>query len=549
MTEPVLRPAFAWAAGAVAAAAIVAIHVVGASHFALNEPDEGRYAEIAREMVESGDWVTPRLNYVKYFEKPPLVYWATALAFVGLGETEFAARVPSLLTGLLAVALAVWLAARMFGAATAVLALPIVATAPLFGILTQVLTLDMALTGLMTVAMTSVWFAYSSTMHARAWYCLAYVATGLGTLVKGPVAAVLVGGATLPFLVVQGGWLAVRPALEWRGMLLALLVALPWYALVAWRNPEFLHFFIVDQHIARYLWTTEHGEPIWFFLPVLPLALLPWTLLPVLNPSILWAARDPRTWSPATRFLALWAAVVVVFFSLSTSKLLTYVLPAMPPLAILLARLIVWSMAHGHRVAVSRLAFGLLVAAPIVSLCAMVLPLLLTHWRMQVIPPFLYAAGATLFVVGVTMRRLCAMRRPYVALAALSAGWLALFAVAIAGRGLANEYRGVALAARTLMQSEDRLVLHRSMVQSIGFYTRRRVILARGIGELKFGSQQGDHRAWFWPTDDDLRREWAAPGRMFLVIGRRDLDLLGPRLDPPPMIVAAKDKKVLVRNR
>ncbi|MGH7787079.1 MAG: glycosyltransferase family 39 protein [Candidatus Binatia bacterium] len=549
MSEPVLRPALACAAGAVVAAMLVAIHLVAASHFALTEPDEGRYAEIAREMVESGDWVTPRLNYVKYFEKPPLVYWTTGLAFLGFGQTELAARMPSLLAGLLAVALAVGLAARMYGAATALLALPIVAAAPLFGMLTQVLTLDMALTGWLTLAMAAVWFGWAAPAHARGWYCLAYVATGLATLVKGPVAAVLIGGATLPFLVLHGGWRAVRPALEWRGLVLALLVVLPWFALVSWRNPEFLHFFVVDQHIARYLWTTEHGQPLWFFLPVLPVALLPWALLPLLDPSMLRGGLDPRTWSPATRFLALWAAAIVVFFSLSTSKLLTYVLPAMPPLAILLARLIVWSMARGRSAAVSRLAVGLLIAAPIVGLCAAVLPLVRAHWRMQAIPPYLYAGGAVLFVVGLIMRRLCAARRPYAALAALSVGWLAFFAVAIAGRGVANEYRALALAARAEMQPEDRLVLHRGMVQGIGFYTGRRVIMARGIGELKFGSQQGDQRAWFWPTDDDLRREWAAPGRMFVVMVRSDLDLIGPTLDPPPIIVAAKDKKVLITNR
>src|SRR5262249_43917584 len=142
---------------------------------------------------------------VKYLEKPPLVYWGTALSFAIFGVGELPARLPSIVAGLATLGLGVWLAARMYGAATALLTLPVLGLGPLFGLLAQVLTLDMSLTCFMTAAMVAVWFGWSTATAAtgaaprrsRRWYRIAYVATALAVMVKGPVAAVLVGGAAL----------------------------------------------------------------------------------------------------------------------------------------------------------------------------------------------------------------------------------------------------------------------------------------------------------------------------------------------------------------
>jgi 4-amino-4-deoxy-L-arabinose transferase-like glycosyltransferase len=580
---PRLSSGVALAIGLVAFAAIAAFYVFGASGFPLSEPDEARYAEIAREMLVRGDWITPHLNFVKYFEKPPLVYWSTAAAFAAFGQSEFVARLPSVLSGLATIALTVWLAARMYGAATALLALPILALSPLFGLMSQVITLDMSLTFLMTLAMVAVWFGWSAGRDAhgsaevmphggsgtrpaaspmarvrsggtasgasRTWYRIAYVATALAVLVKGPVAAVLVGGAALLFLVLHGGLRALRPAFDWRGALLALLLTLPWHALVSLRNPEFLHFYVVDQHINRYLWTKEHGAPIWFFLPVIPIALTPWGLLLLFDPPVLRAALRPRTWSPATRFLVTWAAVIVAFFSLSTSKLLTYVLPAIPAIAVLTARAIVLAVARGRTVGLSRVGWLLLIGGPVMSLCGAVLPLVNHHRRMPILTPRLLVGGPLLLATGWLIRRELAKSRPYAALGVLAVGWLAFSAAAITAREAANDYRGLGLAARAAMQSADRLAMYNHYTQGIPFYAQRRVVMVRNVGELRFGSQQGDHSAYFWPSDDDLRREWSAPGRLFLVINRAELAKITPPLEPPPTIVASEDKKVLVVNR
>jgi len=552
------RPAAAMAIAVtlVGAFAVTALYVYGAHGFALAEPDEARYAEIAREMRERGDWVTPHLNFVKYFEKPPLVYWGTALAFDVFGVGELAARLPSLLSGLATLALSVWLAASMYGTATALLTLPILGLGPLFALLAQILTLDMSLTFFMTAAMTAVWCGWSAAaattagrLSPRTWYRVAYAATACAVLVKGPVAAVLVGGAALLFLVLHGGWRAVRPALDWRGAALALVVLLPWFVLVSWRNPEFLHFFIVDQHIARYLWTREHGEPIWFFLPSIPLALAPWGLVLLFDPALMRAALAPRSWSSATRFLVIWAAVVVVFFSFSTSKLVTYVLPAIPPLAVLVARTIVLGCAQERTAGLARVGWLLLIGGPIMSLCGAVLPLVVHHWRMAFVAPLLLAGGPLLLATGWLVQRELRLGRAYAALSALAVGWFAMIVVGLPARQAANDYRSLGLTAREALRPDDRIAMYNHYTQGIPFYAERRVIMVRNVGELEFGRRQGDQSAWFWPGDDELRREWAVAGRLFLVINRAELEKINPPLDPRPIVVAKQGKKLLIVNR
>lgn len=540
-----------WLCGAVLALAIVAVYFHAADGYPLTEPDEARYAEIGREMLERGEWITPHLNYVKYFEKPPLVYWATAASFAALGTTELAARLPSLLSGIGTVALTVWLAARMFNPATALLVLPIIAAGPLFGFMATTILLDTSLAFWMTLAMTALWFGALSESAAAAtrWYRAAYAATALAVLVKGPVAAVLVAGSAALFLALHGGWRAVRRAVDWRGILLAIAIIMPWFIAVSWRNPEFVHFFVVDQHIARYLWTTEHGEPIWFFLPVLPLALAPWSFVLLLDPPLLRDAPAPRTWSPATRYLVIWAAVIAVFFSLSTSKLLTYVLPAIPPLAILTARALLLGVARMRTAGLSRLAFGCLFGGPVLGLCGALLPLFIDHWRMGAVAPYLLAGGPLVIATGWGMRRALAGGRSLAALAVLSVGWMAVFFLAVSGRGVANNYRDLGLAVRAAARPEDRVALFGSFTQGIGFYSARRVVMVRSFGELKFGAGQGDQSAWFWPNVDQLRSEWAGPGRLLLVINRTDLEAMSPPLQPEPIVLAKQRHKVLVANR
>lgn len=305
-------------------------------------PDEGRYVGVALEMLRSGSWAVPTLDGLPYFHKPPLFYWITAAAMGVFGPHAWAARAAPLL-GAMAMTLAVaWFARRWISAAAARWSPWIVATMPFAYLGAQFANLDMLVAGCITVAVLTLADAVLRAPDdpAAARSALAgWVAMALGVLAKGLI------GIVLPLAVLLV-WLAARPdrAAAWRAALGRLIsgsgiaafavLAVPWFALVEARHPGFLNYFFVHHHLARFASGGFNNEqPWWFYLPVIALLGLPWTVL-------LWPpARAQRTSDQRVLqcLLVCWAAVVVVFFSLPRSKLIGYVLPALPPLALLIA--------------------------------------------------------------------------------------------------------------------------------------------------------------------------------------------------------------------
>ena len=514
--------------------------------FPLAEPDEPRYAEVAREMLIRGDWITPHLNYVPFVEKPPLVMWGSALSFKIFGVNELAARLPSLAGAAGTIVLIFILARDMYGRATALLAAAIFATAPFTAVLSQTLTLDITLTFFVALALTAVWFGARG--H-RAWYCVAYVAVALGILTKGPVAAVLVGATAIPTALLSGGPRALRAALDPLGLVLFGAIAVPWFVLVAWRNPGFASAFIMQEHVHRFLASPGHREPIWFFVLLTPLALSPWSMLPLLDWSLWRGDLTPRRWSSATRFLVLWAATTVAFFSFSSSKLLPYILPALPPLSILVARSYTRALERGALRFLGRGSLLCIAGGTGTALAAAILPLVAHHWRIPLVRPYLFAGAAALFVTGVVMHRAVAGDRALQALGCFTAGSIALLGVVIGGRGLATSYRELGHAAAMAARPGDRLAVYAHFIPGIVFYAGQRVVSIRYWGNLGFGHEHADAGGYFWETDDDLRAAWAAPGRVLLVIDRDELERLQPPLDPAPVPIFSEGKKVLVANR
>ena len=292
----------------------------------LMDPDEGRYAEIAREFFVQRDWLIPHLNLLPYLEKPPLVYWLTALGFKGFGYTEAAARLPSAVSALGGVFLAYGLGRALWGPGPGVLGALVLATAAGYVALGRILTLDMTFALCLNLGIGLGYLALSRGQN-RLWIW-AYLALALAVLTKGPVALVLAGLVWVIWVVVSRR--ALRPLIQIWGWALLAVITLPWFIYVQWRYPEFFRFFILEQHLGRFLTPAIHPEPLFYYVPVLLGLLLPWTwLLP-------WTLGHRGRWrDPDYRFLVIWAAVIVVFFSLSRGKLAPYILPALLPLALL----------------------------------------------------------------------------------------------------------------------------------------------------------------------------------------------------------------------
>jgi 4-amino-4-deoxy-L-arabinose transferase-like glycosyltransferase/multidrug transporter EmrE-like cation transporter len=308
----------------------------------LVDPDEGRYSEISREMALSGDWVTPRLNGLKYFEKPPLQYWATAIAFRVFGVNEFSARLWVGLCGFATVVLLWFTARRLWGGAVADCTALIAGSTVYIVALGHVVTLDMGVSFFLTLALCGFLLAQhdgATTLENHRYMWLTWAAMAGAALSKGLIGVAIPGAVLVLYSIVCRDWVPWR-RMQWLiGLIIFFALALPWHLLAASRNPEWAEFYFVHEHFARFL-TTEHHrvEPWYFFVPLLILGFLPWSSWLPATLRLGWAATSARF--QTNRFLLIWAVSTFAFFSASGSKLPAYILPIFPALVLLLAQLL-----------------------------------------------------------------------------------------------------------------------------------------------------------------------------------------------------------------
>ncbi len=305
----------------------------------LTGPDEPRYASIARNMAETSDWVTPRLNGQPWFEKPALYYWAAAASFRVFGENDYAARLPSGLAGMLAGLAMAWAAWRFFSAATTVLVLLLMPTTLGIVAFSRAATPDMLFAGTLAAAM-ALGAELIVAEKSRELHRLGFgIFLGLATLAKGPAAIVLAGGAIVLWMLLTREWKRALRVAHPVSVAAFLVTAAPWYAACAARNPDFLRTFFWLHNFERFLTPVfRHVQPWWFFLPIVLLAVLPWTAL--MGSAGKDAGEAVRRGDWADRpglYFGCWVAFTLVFFSISKSKLPSYILPAVAPLMLILA--------------------------------------------------------------------------------------------------------------------------------------------------------------------------------------------------------------------
>ena len=309
-------------------------------------PDEGRYAGVAFEMLRNPGWMgasVPTLDGLPFFHKPPLLYWLNLAAMHLFGVNEFAARCgPALLAWTLGMAMFMH-ARRWHGLSVARAALAVLATSPFFFVGAQYVNHDIGVAACITAAVLAIVRAVDEPGRTSLrWLLLGWAFCGLGVLAKGLIGIVLPAAIVGPWLLAQGRWRQMLSLLHPLGVLAFAAVVCPWMAAMQMRFPGFFDYFIVEQHFRRFTGTTFNNRmPFWFYLAVLPLLMLPWSLwLAGMRPARL-AAAVPGQTRVRLGLYGWWLLTIIGFFSLPASKLVGYVLPALAPAAVLLALVLV----------------------------------------------------------------------------------------------------------------------------------------------------------------------------------------------------------------
>lgn len=515
----------------------------------LAHPDEGRYSEISREMAASGDWVTPRLNGIKYFEKPPLQYWASAAAFRLFGESPFTARIYTALAGLLALAAVGFTARRLAGTDAALLALGALLSSPYFLGMGGVVTLDMGLTAWTTVAVCAFLLAAAGPPgERRRWMLLAWTGMALAVLSKGLVGIVFPAAAIFLHCLAHRDW-RLLARLEWaRGGALFLAITVPWFVLVSAANPEFPRFFFVHEHFERFL-TKSHRreEPWWYFWPIIFAGFLPWML--ALVPAALegWR-REAAAGFPWRRFALLWSGFILLFFSASGSKLPAYILPVFPVFALVLGdwlaraepRRLWWMVAIVAPLLVIAIAFAW--GAPERARNA---------WTRE-----LYAAARPWIVAGLAVLavaltaaalRLRAGRKAGALAAIVAASLLFIDFVEDGYERLAPRQSGfqVAETIRREAPPEARVYSVGLYDQTVPFYLGRTVTLVAYVDEFEMGLRLEPGRAI--PTLEAFAADWVRPGSAVAIIHPDTYETLSTR-GLAMTLLHRDERRILVRK-
>ena len=481
----------------------------------LLDPDEGRYAEIPREMVATGDWVTPRLDGLKYFEKPPLQYWATAVAYSAFGVSEWTSRLWSFGLAFATLPLVLIWARRFYGENAGRAALLALAASPYFAIIGHINLLDAGFTFWMTATVLAFVTAQSSSPGSsaeRRWMLAAWICAALGVLSKGIVVGVLAGGSLIAYSLIERD---IRP---WKrlhflvGLPAFLLVAAPWFLLVSMRNPGFAEFFFIHEHFARFLTKVhERYQPWWFFIPFLVIAVSMWV------PSLLRASRSAwRNTLPSDqidgaasfkplKFLLIYSALTLVFFSVSDSKLIPYIMPIVPALAVVVGAgtgdkiaSLTSSIARNGAILVSVIGVGLMVY----------------HWiHSHSVPTdvVIWALGAIVVAVVAWFLVRPASQQGNAAFTAAAAAILAwqflLTSFSLASPPAETSHEIVAVV-EPYIHPETELYSVGQYRETLSPYLRRTMTIVEFEGELQFGlnAEPGVNAA----TPDEFVRRWIA---------------------------------------
>ena len=463
-----------------ATAILVVFYQLGSA--ALFEPDEGRNAEKAREILLLSDWLTPHENFYPVLDKPMLFYWLIALSYKLFGVSEWAARLTSALAALGCV-LAVYIFTRIhWGKAQALWSALILLTSLEFFMFARLVIFDMLLTFILTLALSAFYLAgRCENVDRRRLLCLVmYMALGVATLIKGLIGIVLPGMVIFCYLLLTQCWSVLRRINLLPGVLLFCAIVLPWYLAMGAHHEGYLRYYFWEEHFGRYM-SEEFGrtEPWYYFILAGLIGFFPWTLL---WPWLIAGFRR-RAWDDQTLFLLLWAGLPLLFFSASKSKLPHYILPIFPALAMLTASRLVSLLDQfvdrvKRALSLTRIAYGLVV-----------LYFLIGYWLPAILPreiiPAVLGMPRGLRLYGVVILIVTAilswaqisLRRSgkgqiFLAQTVIMIAFIVFTAHAMIAASAAHSAKAAGETARSLLTDNTQVVVYDTYLAGLAFYLR-----------------------------------------------------------------------------
>ncbi len=532
-----------------------AVFLSGLQTPGLYDPNEGLYAEVAWEMYDRGDWLSPRFNGIPYFEKPPLLYWLIATAYTLFGVSETSARLPVALAGVAGVLATFGIGRALFTQRAGLLAALALTTSFGYFIFARVILTDLLFTACVTAAVWCFVRGYLDPAR-RHWYLLVYVFSGLAVLAKGLLGLVIPGLIIGGLLVVTRDWIVLKELRLPLGAVLFLAITVPWHLAVGWAHEGFFSFYFINEHVLRFLNKRHPIDyaplPLWLFLLMALVWSFPWSLfLPFAWRQLTPPDRETRQ-GRATWIIPCWIVAVLGFFALTPARLEYYSLPALPAFALWVGRF--WDEALADPTRRARLRWAL---ACLLALSVGLLPLAASFPRLEgvafynmfsavdaysrdiqqgilappgsytvpsfreLLPPLLLAAGVLL--IGAAMALGAALfGRARLAFACLIALMLGMFPLIHRGLVLFEPHRSIRTLATELSQARrpgDVIVVEGPYENfaALNLYTRASALVLNGrFGDLEFGSHQRDAGARFL-DDDGFARLWGSETRVFLL--------------------------------
>lgn len=526
--------------------------------------DEGRYAEMAREMVASHDWITTRLNGIKYFEKPPLQTWMNAITFELFGLGDWQARLWTGLCGLLGIGITAYAGRRVFNGRVGFYSGLVLASSFYWASMGHINSLDMGLSAMMTVSLCSLLLAQRNNANAkeqRNWMIVCWAAMALAVLSKGLIGIVLPGAVLVLYTGFSRDWGIWRRLHLVKGLLVFFAVASPWFVLVAERNPEFLEFFFIHEHFQRFT-SKIHSRvgPWYYFIPILLVGILPWfgVLFQGLFNGMKRQASEAHDLRGASNgnfkpalMLLIWSVFIFFFFSISSSKLPSYILPIFPAVALLIAlyleratyKAVVWT---GATLAIP-CAIGLAFIPRIPSLAgdAFSRPLYEAH------VPWVYAAAILAFLGGVVAIRLARTQKDLAIVVLATTSFLGgqFLLVGHDAQGRYNAGIDHVPAIKAEITPDTPLYVVDQYEHAFPFYLERTFKQVRHADELEFGLKQ---EPYLWmPTIEEFVAAWTKDHDA----GKKNLAIIRPgtyetlKKQGLPMRVIGEDpRRVIVTN-